>query len=842
MIIEFKQRLSQFKTFWKVRCWFKAKQFYMAKILYSLKLIVNDFKQSSSVIVSMFRSSLAYFVLPIIIASTTQWIEPLLRDWFMSNGWVILKDSDYTTLVATVTSISGLFIGLYYTAVTSIGGAIYSKVPQSLRQLLLSERYGNTYLRYLVFFTFLGILFLAQYVLGYRVNPVNIPIITLLGGFAVFAFFQLGIRVLSLFEPTQFAGEIFSNISKSVLQVMPGSGSWKDPSFQKHEQKAVQYWLESIEALSEIASSEKHLSGKVFVNFIGELTRFLNWYEFQKDRIPRNSEWFKSTYEHPDWYQTSDTQTTFAYQAESILAPNRVREYRWLENELSQILLFCLEVNLSHKNYALGMITLQYIEMYVESISSKGDISWAYEIIKRTSTVCENHINKTIKKESDQSIELIGLCDAVATLPINLYLAFVKKLECRNGVTIFNLIKQNNWQQKNFIYRAQLSENTIKTLEWFQERMLFEHQVEKKLITPTWYLMNEVCKEEASTFVQNVELIINDIGQLYGSWVDKLTVSKRLWLASACSVREKEFLHKICCQQTELEAYWNSLEDYQKHDSKWANFDFEKHLNNIDSRLKSIDDSRAEILRELLGLQRPENFPDFPGLFLHSQGEALFDAFTLNDTSKVERLFLNYFYASFYKFSELLPKNFDEIWKMENKAKIASAALVDLLELTGYGIVLCRFHSNTRLEHLIKAIWNAYLDQGSDRLKQLLATVNLFDSAYEIPHRNEHRFNWERFVSEKLSQEIETKNIFISGTFLHSEKIKLHNDPLVRIFAQNDIGINHKGIDVFVTELLVPRLDNPEQEIKSFRRDLRDDVQREIERYKSYIEDALDGE
>lgn len=840
MIIEFKQRLSQFKTFWKVRRWYKAKQFYMARILYSLKRRVNDFKQSLGVIVSMFKDSLAYFLLPIIIASITQLTEFPLRGWFVSNGWGILRDSDYATLVATVTSISGLFIGLYYNAVTSIGGAIYSKVPQSLRQLLLSERYGNTYLRYLVFFTFLGILFLAQYVLGYRVNPVNIPIITLLGGFAVFAFFQLGIRVLSLFEPTQFAGEIFSSISNSVLQVMPGSGNWKDPSFQKNEQKAVRYWLESIEALSEIASSEKHLSGKVFVNFIGELTRFLHWYEFQKDRIPRNSEWFKSTYEHPDWYQTSDTQTTLAFQSGSILEPNRVREYRWLETELSQILLSCLDVNLSHKNYDLAMSTLDYIEMYVESISSKGDISWACEIIKQTSIVCEKHINEAVKKESDQNIELIGLCNAVATLPIILYLAFVKKLKRRSGVTIFNLIKHNNWHQKNFIYKTQLSVNTIKKLEWLQERMLFEYQIEKSFITPTWYLMNETCKEEASSFVQNVELIVSDIGQLYGHWVEKLTVSKRLWLAAACSVREKEFWHKISYQQTELEKYWNSLKDYQKHDLKWADFDFEKVLNNIDSRFKSIDDSRTKILNEIISLKRPESFPDFPGLFLHSQGEAIFDALTLNDTPKVTRQFLNYFYASFYKFSDLLPKNFDEIWKAENKAKIASAALIDLLDLTGYGIVLCRFHGNTLLERSIKTIWNEYFDQDPGLIKQLLATVNLFDSAYEIPHRNEHRFHWGRFVRGKLSREIETKDIFISGTFLHSEKIKLHNDPLVRIFAQDDIGIEHKGIDVFVTELLVPRLENPEQEIKSFRRDLRDDIEREVQRYKNYIEDDLD--
>jgi hypothetical protein len=70
----------------------------------------------------------------------------------------------------------------------------------------------------------------------------------------------------------------------------------------------------------------------------------------------------------------------------------------------------------------------------------------------------------------------------------------------------------------------------------------------------------------------------------------------------------------------------------------------------------------------------------------------------------------------------------------------------------------------------------------------------------------------------------------------------LHKDPLVRIFAQDGIGIGHNGIDVFVTELLVPRLENPGQEIKSFRRNLRDNIEREVQKYRNYLEDGLDEE
>ena len=229
---------------------------------------------------------------------------------------------------------------------------------------MFNESLGKNYLKYLVFFTFLGILFLTQYVLGYRVNPLNVPLITILAGFAVFAFYQLGVRVLSLFEPTKLSNEIFINIHKSVKNVLPGNKNWKAGEFQKHERNVVQYWLESIDALAELSTTEKHLSGKVFLKFVNEITHFLCWYEYNKDKIPRSSEWFKSKLEHPNWYKSTDTVTTLAFQFSHTLQPTMVRDYRWLENELSKVLLSCLETNFNADKYEFADGTLTNIFLF----------------------------------------------------------------------------------------------------------------------------------------------------------------------------------------------------------------------------------------------------------------------------------------------------------------------------------------------------------------------------------------------------------------------------------------------------------------------------------------------
>ncbi len=842
MIIELKQKFSQYKFFWKIQRRYKLIRFDVAKRYYLLQEFAVKFFSVLTFIFSMFKSSLPYFVLPISIALLTQALEEPLRPWFVNKGWIILKDTDYSTLVATVTSISGLFIGLYYTAITSISGAIYSKLPQNLRQLLFNESLGKNYLRYLAFFTFLGILFLTQYVLGYRVNPINVPIITVLAGFAVFAFYQLGLRVLSLFEPTELSTEIFKNVHKSVKNVIPGNNNWKVPEFQKHEQNEVKSWLEPIDALAILSSSERHLSGKVFLKFVGQITRFLCWYEFNKDKIPRNSEWFQSKLEHPDWYKSNDTETNFAFQFGQILQPNIVRDYRWLENELSKVLLTCLETNLNTENYDFAHGTLNNIKFYVEVISKKGDVAWALKVVELTAGIATKHINLVCKKGTDQNENLTGLCDAIAELPISSFLAFRQGLKLRDGSKISGFIKKKEWRRSNFIYEIPLSENTIKKLEWLSERLVFEYQIEKKYITPDWYILDEVCRAEELSFTKNLDLITSEVGKLYKGWVGNLIAAKRFWLASTCIIREKEFWSKFTYQRSGLDDYLNSLLDHKNNVAQWSDFDLNSIFDFVEGRLITIQNINETVLKGLLPYNRTINFPDYHGLLLHSLGENVFEALINNDTEKAGKLYRTYVWVSFYKFSELTSEKYKHTWQLENQFRIASAALIDLFDLTGYGLVLSKFNKNQRLELFIKSVWEQYFNQDPSRFLRVLATINYFDSSLGLGNRWDHRFNWKNAINLKLSSEIETKEIAMSKHYFDTEKVKLHDDPVVRLFARNPRGFNREGIDAFVTIILIPKVSSKDEKLVNIRRDLRSDILREKQKYDKYVKSISDAE
>lgn len=337
-------------------------------------------------------------------------------------------------------------------------------------------------------------------------------------------------------------------------------------------------------------------------------------------------------------------------------------------------------------------------------------------------------------------------------------------------------------------------------------------------------------------------MIAHEVGKLYQSWVANLIAARRFWLASTCIIREKEFWSKFSYQRSELSDYLNSLLAHKNNEAQWSNFDLDTIFDVVEKRLNTIQDINEVVLKGLLPYSRPASLPDYHGFLLHSLGESVFEALINNDLGKVGKLYRTYVWVSFYKFSELISEKYKHTWQIENQVRIASAALVDLFDLTGYGLVLSKFNKNKRLELFIKSVWEQYFNQEPSRFPQVLATINYFDSFPGLGNRWDHRFNWKNAINLKLSSEIETKEIAMSKHYFDTEKVKLHDDPVVRLFARNPRSFNREGIDAFVTIILIPKLSSKDEKLVNIRRDLRSDILREKEKYDKYVKSISDAE
>ncbi len=264
-----------------------------------------------------------------------------------------MSSSSYGTLLEAVIGVGGVFIGLYYAAISAIGSAIYAKVPNNVRDLFAQERVGNAYMRLLASLTSFGVCLLAFHTAGFEPIIFTIPLLIVGAGVMIIGFIRLGARAFNLFDPTTLSYSLFENLRKLHKQMQAGGYQWSNESFQNHAHKNAQIDIETLSTLSEIVEKEPHLNGRPFANLCNYLLSFLRNYDAKRKMIPTNSLWYRRQYEHPDWYRTSDTETSIAQETAAGLQPEIVRDIRWIESEILPIVQRCLEINLEEKRYSI---------------------------------------------------------------------------------------------------------------------------------------------------------------------------------------------------------------------------------------------------------------------------------------------------------------------------------------------------------------------------------------------------------------------------------------------------------------------------------------------------------
>ena len=398
-------------------------KYHIANYLRSTVELFNTLSQLS-------QSVLGYFFIPLLIAFSLQYFQPQAQMLLLKMGGKPLDYSEYGTLLAAITGICGIFIGLYYAAITSISGAIYARVPQNIRNLLLREKMGNAYMHFLAMFTNLGIILLALHIMGGKPNPITPALILIFSGIAVYSFIHLGMRAFTLFDPTSLADDVVIQLKKSLVNVVAGADYWDLPDFQNHERIKAKSYIDTLEVLAEMAVKERHLSGQVLVDFCQKIIWFLRWNEVEKSKIPSESHWFESKYQHPNWYQASDTETSMRHQVGSSLTPKVVRYHDWIEIRLLGVIYNGLKLNLREKNFSIALELYELLEKYIQTCAHNGRVTYAFDVIKNISKITEDEVvSILLKSNNKQSLELISICDCMAKLPISTFLSYSRSIE-----------------------------------------------------------------------------------------------------------------------------------------------------------------------------------------------------------------------------------------------------------------------------------------------------------------------------------------------------------------------------------------------------------------------------
>lgn len=745
------------------------------------------------------------------------------------------KQIDYGTLLAAVIGVGGVFIGLYYTAISGVCSAIYANKPNNVRNLLARDRVSTFYMNLISMLTCFGVFLLGLNTLGYQPAILAMLLLLLGSGWMIFGFIQLGRRAFNLFDPTTFSDTIFERLRRHSKRMQAGGYHWSNQSIQKRSHNIAQTEIDTLITLSDITAKEIHLNGRPFADMCQSILSFLLDYEATKKSIPTNSLWYRQRYVHPDWYRTDHTKTSLAYDTATGLRPEVVSDPRWIESAILSIVRHCLEINMEEKRYPIVIELLNRLDVYVRLLAAEHQIEYAFNLISDIFSSCEKLI--FAEEESlvtEEPLEHMQICAQLATMPINVLLAYVRAIESYGPDTIRQHIRDITWKSEYSIYRSRFAGHVLQRLEWMRPRLEFEERVEGHIITPIWYLQELVSQKEAENYHTAMLCFYEKIGQLYKPWIESATTSKHSWLAAVILSEESEYWNKLDYYRNVLNQFWNDLNSDRKAEKiSWPSLDADE--------LKEKSEQRGRELLELMSkenlllslISKPESYPDFAGQFLHTVGEALLHAMCENDCDVIEALFNRYSHGSLLQFEQLRTEEAVSDRQQQVNLKVAVDPLLDLMDMSGYAYLLSEYHDAPGIKEPIIKAWNEYLDrdQGESRLQFLASAVSLSEAVFGIAPRDINRTRWQQIISQCLSdverQEIPPDPNRITVD-LEPRTIPVHQSPLVRIFARHPSYIRlYDGIDIFIAKYVRQREDGENLNFRGRRRDLREEIHRE---------------
>ena len=529
---------SQARIFWSLRAKLSYWIFLVHRQLFGVKGHVRENKILTSTFLQFIGIAIKPFFLSALFAAALLIIDLQLADFYKSYH-IEISDEAYTLLLATVTSIGGILIGLYYAATTAIGGATYAHVPNEIRHLLAHERIGNVYMRFLAGLTFFGLVLIALQVVGFPPILIAVPIFIFAAGIAILVFVAMGIRAFDLFDPTTHSADLIEQTRRSYLRMTPAEYWWLDPPFQVHAHKQGRSYIDTIKSLTKITARENYSNGQPYANLCGGLVSFLIDYEATKKKIPTESRWYEKRYEYPDWYKTDDSTTSIIYQTSAKLPPKIISNRKWVEGEFIPIIYDCLRKNAQLGRTELVSALLSYFGKYIVELARQLEVQASFDALDDLVTQCNSIFFEPLPGDCEREpLERLSVADWLASVPIDILLTYLESTKNLGRERIVSTIAKMKWQKANEIYESGLPAHALPQLEWLLPHLQFEIASEGQKISPDWYNSELVLQSVCENAKLSTMALVDAARSLYDKWLNAASQNNLIWVRATIVSRE----------------------------------------------------------------------------------------------------------------------------------------------------------------------------------------------------------------------------------------------------------------------------------------------------------------
>ena len=753
---------SSRSTFWINRLKLKKIRFIAAKFLYLRRGNYEEVSESSKASFTLFRIGFWWLIA---VAATT--VAILLLEHFFSKvpflpDFPNLSDNQlqhYSTITMGISAIGGVFIGLYYSGLTAAAGAVYANAPHQVRDLLVREKSGSTYMIFLAFLTTLSLFFSLVYLIAGISSSLAMCLLIILSGFAVFGFVILGKQAFNFFNPVRLSLTPLRKLHSIPNDVVLGGFLSSNPDFQLHAKQRAIAEINVLDAISQICRESDNLQTTPYSDFCSNVTRIYFSYRSVRSRIPVSSKWFAGKYVYPDWYRQSEVSTDMSLRTGTMIHPDVVANLNWLEIRLWKVIFANFKTNLDAKNYVLTAQAIQRISSIIGKTVDTHDLELAIDFSKEVFLELQSHIKtqkiNTAHLSTDYSLEYLQMIGSAAVIPTEILLAFSRSVNCFSEGKLAEISEKAGVSGK-------IQSDMEMPLEMYREsndlaeKLRFEKRIEGKVISPPWYI-SELLRYECLKFLKSpVENFFEKVSSLNPMLIDALTEQKDQIGHALIISQNIEFYNKL------TSSHWAMISDTITSLSKkrkieglnWPIVELDKTVKQIKKAEEKLTVHASNSATALIQSERNTAHPDFLGQFIMHTHETFLGAALKFDKALLKQLLFEHVFNCFQKYQQMRPKNIDINNPFtEHSLKMASAPLLDLMELLGIVKIMSEFHSDDEVWNLIQKTWDALVAaSGTPHLNQIcIATFNMVTGPFSTEPRSTAKFGWRSQVSTTLS-------------------------------------------------------------------------------------------
>jgi hypothetical protein len=711
--------------------------------------------------------------------------------------------------LSTIAGIGGVIIGLFYASVVSLGTSVYAKLPSDAKSLLHREPLGNLFIRFLSYLTFFCVILIFLQFFGFEKSTLALQFILIMTGVSIFGMVKLGDRLFYLTDPTLLANASFRILIDMFKMSKVGVFNWDNIHFQTHYKKTADTSIRTLHVLTDIAITEKHLSGESLLQLSNDSLRTLRRYIGMKKSIPGGSYWFSVKYKHKKWYEISDLSLS-SHDIAGYVQPEEIKDNLWIERELIKIAVSCFEINLKNKNFDILDNCLLNIEKTIRALIANFELMYAYEVYNKLEHLIFDNSNYS-EISDEELLRFLNLIDLLGLLRINIILGEVKNLEKYNLAFIQEELSKIDWNHEKTLYSTKLPYFTHDRLKFLYDRINYEIKVEQKRITPDWFIKNLIVQVFVERYKDNLIFIISKSETHLEKYKNDETHMKLIshragvFIHSALMDRLLEQTKKLSVLFDYFDPVWKELDSVNKlTEMKWPKLDLEAEWKRCQNWENEVLDEISKTCYLISSYENDGSFPDYSGKFLHHIGNSIV-LNIINNKAITNKTFSAFFYCSLSMFDKLKEYDPDEPqWLINNRHQIAIAPILDLIAISGYIFLSSEYSSEHSSWQNVKAIWDKYLEKDKEkRLKLLMEICNLPNQQFgTLPHRSVYRTSWSQTINNFFRDELNIQNEWYQhhGAFGYNKKyIVSHSSNFLKTFVKGNMKYSSfDGEDVFI--------------------------------------------